>query len=304
MEITQLPVANSIDGVNDTFPIVTNSLNSTQQISRNTFLGLSSAPVGLTDTQSLTNKTLTSPTISSPTFSGTTAGTFTLGGSITFPSSVVQLTSTQTLTNKTLTSPTINSPNITNATLSSDTITGYTTSNSGTLFGSLTATTGNLSTSGTFSSGAITSSGIIKASTSNPVWQYLGRAQITSSITGLSSTTNAALTGLSVTVTIPTGVTLVRIKVYARDVTQSTSTTPDYMNVTIWSGAVGSGTALGAAQVSASSTGGNTLMCLAEHTPSAGSITYNAGYIVGNGSDSHSVEAGTTFPAFIEVECC
>ena len=145
---TALPVANSIDPVNDYVPIYTASATATQAINRNTYLNLSSQPVGLTDTQTLTNKTLTSPTISSPTLSGTTAGTFTLGGTITFPTSVVQLTSTQTLTNKTLTSPTINSPTITNATISADAITGYTTSNSGTIYG-ISVSTGNVSLSGT-----------------------------------------------------------------------------------------------------------------------------------------------------------
>lgn len=135
IKISALPLANSIDAVNDVFPIVTNNINTTQKISRNTFLGLSSAPVGLTDSQTLTNKVLTSPTIntgtlSSPTFSGTIAGTYTIGGTPTFPSSVVTLTGSQTLTNKVLTAPTI-----TNATLSADTITGFTVSNSGTIYG-------------------------------------------------------------------------------------------------------------------------------------------------------------------------
>ena len=133
--ITSLPVAATIDATADTFPIVTNSLNTTQQISRNTFLNLVSQPVGLTDTQVLTNKTLTSPTINGATLSGTLAGTYTIGGTPTFPSTVTQNTASQTLTNKTLTSPTINSPTITNATINADTLTGYTVSNTGTIYG-------------------------------------------------------------------------------------------------------------------------------------------------------------------------
>lgn len=146
--ITSLPVAATIDATADTFPIVTNSLNTTQQINRNTFLNLASQPVGLTDTQVLTNKTLTSPTINGATLSGTLAGTYTIGGTPTFPSSVTQNTVSQTLTNKTLTSPTINSPTITNATISADTLTGYTTSNSGTIYG-VGVTTGQISGSNT-----------------------------------------------------------------------------------------------------------------------------------------------------------
>lgn len=130
-----LPTANSIDAVNDYIPIYTNSALATQAINRNTFLGLGSQPVSINDTQTLTNKTITSPTISGPTLSGTIIGTYTIGGTPTFPSSVVTLTGSQTLTSKTLTSPTINSPTITNATLTTDTITGFTTSNTGSIYG-------------------------------------------------------------------------------------------------------------------------------------------------------------------------
>lgn len=153
---TALPVANTIDPVNDYIPIYTNSVTATQAINRNTYLGLGSAPVGLTDSQSLTNKTLTSPIISGPTLSGTISGTYTIGGTPTFPSSVVTLTGTQTLTNKVLTSPTINSPTITNATLSSDTITGYTTSNAGTIYG-IAVSGGAISSSSGLGTGVVTS---------------------------------------------------------------------------------------------------------------------------------------------------
>ena len=144
--INSLPTASTIDATNDLLPIYTNSLVATQSISRNTYLNLSSQPVGLTDSQTLTNKTLTSPTINGATLSGTLAGTYTIGGTPTFPSSVTQNTVVQTLTNKTLTSPTINSPTITNATISADTLTGYTTSNSGTIYG-VPVTTGAINAS-------------------------------------------------------------------------------------------------------------------------------------------------------------
>lgn len=133
--INSLPTASTIDATNDLLPIYTNSLTATQSISRNTYLNLSSQPVGLTDSQTLTNKTLTSPTINGATLSGTLAGTYTIGGTPTFPASVTQNTVVQTLTNKTLTSPTINSPTITNATISADTITGFSTSTLGTIYG-------------------------------------------------------------------------------------------------------------------------------------------------------------------------
>jgi hypothetical protein len=154
--INQLPAANTIDPVNDLLPIFQKSSTSTLSISRNTLLGLASAPVGLTDSQTLTNKVLTSPTINGATLSGTLSGTYTIGGTPTFPSSVVTLTGSQTLTNKVLTSPTINSPSITNATLTTDTITGYTSSSTGSVFGISV-------TSGTIGSAALAANSVLNA---------------------------------------------------------------------------------------------------------------------------------------------
>lgn len=61
--------------------------------------------VGRSTTDTLTNKTLTSPVLG-----GTVTGTYTLGGTPTFPAAVVTLTGTQTLTNKTLTAPALGTP--------------------------------------------------------------------------------------------------------------------------------------------------------------------------------------------------
>ena len=169
--INSLPTASTIDGVNDYLPIYTNTGAATQGINRNTLLNLASGPVGLTDSQVLTNKTLTSPTINGATLSGTLAGTYTIGGTPTFPATVVQTTASQTLTNKTLTSPTINSPTITNATISADTLTGYTTSNSGTIYG-IPVTTGTMSasylTASTITNTQIASAGLYTTKVYNP----------------------------------------------------------------------------------------------------------------------------------------
>jgi hypothetical protein len=160
-------VANSIDAANDYLLIYTASAIATQGINRNTLLGLSSAPVGINDSQTLTNKTLTSPTINGATLSGTLSGTYTIGGTPTFPSSVATLTGSQTLTNKILTSPTINAPTITNATISADTVSGFTTSNTGTIYG-ISVTTGAISSALSLSStlsvtGAVTLSSTLGA---------------------------------------------------------------------------------------------------------------------------------------------
>lgn len=145
--INNLPTASTIDGSLDLLPIYTASSTATQSITRNTLLNLSSDPVGKTDIQTLTNKTLTSPTINGATLSGTLSGTYTIGGTPTFPASVVQTTASQVLTNKTLTSPTLNNPTINNATLTTDAVTGYTVSNTGTVFG-VSVSSGQIGTAG------------------------------------------------------------------------------------------------------------------------------------------------------------
>lgn len=53
-------------------------------------------------TKNSATATLTNKTLSAPVLSGTVTGTYTLGGTPTFPATVVQTTSTQTLTNKTI----------------------------------------------------------------------------------------------------------------------------------------------------------------------------------------------------------
>ena len=76
----------------------------------------------------------------------------------TVPSGTVVGTSdSQTLTNKTLTSPTISSPVITNATITTDLITGYTTSNTGTVYG-IPVTTGVINTAGTINGASLVAS--------------------------------------------------------------------------------------------------------------------------------------------------
>jgi len=191
--INTLPTASTIDGSLDLLPIYTASSTATQSISRNTYLGLSSAPAGLTDSQTLTNKTLTSPTINSATFSGTLAGTYTIGGTPTFPSSVTQNTVVQTLTNKTLTSPTINSPTITNATISADTLTGFTVSNTGTIYG-VPVTTGTISgtylTASTITNTQIASASLYTTKVYNPykfsVYRSAALAAVASTVTKIS----------------------------------------------------------------------------------------------------------------------
>lgn len=200
--ITSLPAASTIDPVNDFIAIDTASVTTTQKITRNTYLGLASAPVGLTDSQTLTNKILTSPTlntptVSSPTLSGTLSGTYTIGGTPTFPSSVVTLTGSQTLTNKVLTAPTI-----TNATISADTVTGFTTSTNGTIYGI--SVTGGTIGSAAYAAGSIGTAAIQNASITPAKLATGATSALVATSEGTTSTayTDLATTTDSVTVTI------------------------------------------------------------------------------------------------------
>jgi len=127
--IPDLSALTSVDRAADLLEVShTSDSGNSKKSSVNNLLDLTSHPVGVDEVQTLTNKTITAPTVSSPALSGTVTGTYTLGGTPTFPSAVVTLTGSQTLTNKVLTSPTINAPTITNPTLTTDTVNEFTSS--------------------------------------------------------------------------------------------------------------------------------------------------------------------------------
>ena len=298
-QLNLYPNASTIDAVNDELVIWTNSLSAVQNINRNTLLNLSSQPVGLTDSQTLTNKTFTSPTVSSPTFSGTLAGTYTIGGTPTFPASVTQNTVSQTLTNKTLTSPTITSPTITNATISADTLTGYTVSNTGTIYG-IPVTTGTISgtylTSATVTSTQIATNGVSAANLATSAIT-LGYAQTTTNFTTASATA-VQVTGLTLTVTIPAGGRRIRITGFGRD---ANCTVQAYITFSIWDGTVSSGTQLATTQCFINALNSTQpLMVSAIVTPSAGSKTYNVGMSTTAGTGT--LDQGPLYPAYILVE--
>lgn len=134
--ITDLSAIGSIDRTTDLLEIVDLSANASFKVTVNNLVGISGGSVVSTsDSQTLTNKTITAPAISAPVLSGTITGTYTLGGTPTFPAAVVTLTGSQTLTNKILTSPTINGGTIDNATVTVDAVAGHTSSTSGTIYG-------------------------------------------------------------------------------------------------------------------------------------------------------------------------
>lgn len=114
-----------------------------------------------------------------------------------------------------------------------------------------------------------------------------------------SSTTAVQVTGLSVTVTIPSGGRAVRITGYVGFVQVSGISS---IEITIWDGAVGAGTQLAiAAATQATSTYRVCPTAQAIVTPSAGSKTYNIG-LASSGGNSATLTASATAPSFILVE--
>lgn len=144
--IADYGAANSIDGANDFLLIEPSGNTLYKRISRNVLLGITSQPLGLSDSQSPTNKTfdstntytikdgsLTLQNTASPTKQATLSlASITAGQTrvITVPDAnltMVGTATTQTLTNKTLTSPTITGGTMDNTTVTVDSISGHTT---------------------------------------------------------------------------------------------------------------------------------------------------------------------------------
>lgn len=138
---------------------------------------------------------------------------------------------------------------------------------------------------------------------SNPVWMYLGYTQITANLT-TTSTSVVYATGLTVTVTIPTGATAVKITAYTNDLS---NTAANNATLSIWSGA-SAGTLTTQLQSAVASIWTNSanvpITCVAIiKSPSSGSITYNVGYL-GQNAGTTTITAAATAPAYILVECC
>ena len=310
-------VASTIDPVNDYTLIYTASATATQGISRNTYLGLSSQPVGINDTQTIAAKTFnntnaytskdTSFTLQNA--SATTKQAQFLLSSITagqtriftlpdYNAQLATLGGTETLTNKTLTSPTITSPTITNATISADALAGFTTANSGTVYG-VSVTGGVINGANTIGNAALQTNAV-QANQLATSAITLGYVQIITNVV-LSGGAVRQVTGLSVTVTIPAGGRRIKITGYSSGV--STDASGNSGNaLTIWDGAVGSGTQLSQSfnlATGASQTTGILVQAVVQ--PSSGSKTYNIG-CAASSAGNPTVTAAATYPAFILVE--
>jgi hypothetical protein len=323
------PFSGSVDGVNDKTIWWQNSTSSLLSISRNQMLGITSAPLGLTDTQSPTNKTFNNTNTITVLDSGftlqdngdnTKQAQFSIGGNTTgttrtytLPNAsvtIASLTGTEILTNKTLTSPTINAPIITNANITADSISGFTTASSGTIYGLSIAsgafTTANIIPTAGLQAASVTlakmAQGSVDAAQLKATAITLGYTQITGNLTTNSATAVQA-TGLTASVTIPPGGRKIKITVYVGEVSDTGAN--GGVGISIWDGVVGSGTQLNATRRFAASTSANAItgaICMAVVTPSAGAKTYNVGFLEIGGAGNATLTASSTEPAFILVE--
>lgn len=192
-QFTDLTAIASVDRAADLLAIYDFDASSLKKTSTNTLLDLTSHPVGISDVQTLTNKTITTPTLTvndnaftiqdnSDTtkklqlqLSGITTSTT---RTLTVPDvndTIVTLAATQTLTNKTLTSPTINTATISNPTLTTDVVAEYTGANGVTVDG-LNIKDGKLNTNNSvvvanITDAAVTPAKLLAGTGSSWVWQ-------------------------------------------------------------------------------------------------------------------------------------
>lgn len=120
----------------------------------------------------------------------------------------------------------------------------------------------------------------------------LGYVSINTDVT-TTSTTVVALSGLSSTVTIPSGSRKVKVSVFIPQAYNATAA--QTINLSLWRGTVGTGTQVGGtAQFYYPAVAGNMAFNIGVDTPSAGSVTYNVGWFVGGGTGhTNSINALT-----------
>lgn len=126
----------------------------------------------------------------------------------------------------------------------------------------------------------------------------LGYAQITTSFSS-TSTSSVQVTGLTSTVTVPSGGRSVKITVYGSSLDNTVQYALQYFE--IWDGTVGSGTQIGGGYItSPTANRGGPCTIVTVVTPSAGSKTYNVGFKTTTGTGT--IVATSTVPACVLVE--
>lgn len=150
--------------------------------------------------------------------------------------------------------------------------------------------------------GSSTISSISQQAYSEPlplVWKYLGSAQIVADVTNTAPTSPTQVTGVTVTVTVPTNTTKVRVTAFSRYIFGNAAVNSI---ASLWDGTVGSGTELQQYEVGPAAGDTNGLNIVALYSPAAGSHTYNLAIQASSGNVT--VGAASIAPAFILVEAC
>jgi hypothetical protein len=281
-----------------------------------------------TDTQTVSNKTLgntnilqvltSNLTLQDPA-DNTKQGQFLISGNTTSTtriyslpdasSTLMDLITPQTALNKIFTSPTLNTPTLVNATVSANTITGFTTSNTGNIYGVVITggviTGSNTIGSGTISAGAVGSTALatnaVQASQLSTNAITIGYAQITANFTTTTSTSAQQVPGLTVTVTVPAGGRRVKITAYTYGL--YSSGTPKYSYLSIWDGVVGTTQLNAMSSLTNTASNGGGCIAMAIVTPAAGSKTYNIGLAPDfGGGFTSTIVAAAINAAYILVE--
>lgn len=128
----------------------------------------------------------------------------------------------------------------------------------------------------------------------------LGYAQVTSNQT-TTSTSAAAISGLSINVTVPAGGRDVEITVFGRDAYMAAVIGLVYIFSGATSGALT--TQLAATQINTATGTSVPCICMAHLVaPSAGAIYYTAAFSTTNAADAITIEAGAGYPLFIRAD--
>jgi len=195
-KITELTsIDGDIDRTTDVVAVVDTSANETKKGTINQLLSITGAPLGDTDSQTVSNKTLGNTNIvtikdgSSFTIqnasdttkqaridaSGITTGTTRTYALPDANTTLVGIGTTQTLTNKTLTSPVINTATISNPTLTVDTVSEYSAANGVTVDGlnikDAVLNTNNSVVTANITDAAVTPAKLMAGTGSSWVWQ-------------------------------------------------------------------------------------------------------------------------------------
>ena len=197
------------------------------------------------------------------------------------------------------TSPALTMPTVTGGTFSSPTTTNINNTAGLTNTGGL--TTDTLGVTGATTLSTVTNK--VLALNGNPVWQYLGSTNVTAGASNATGT-NALITGATVTVTIPSGTTAVRVTGHCPQVANSSAGHYFYLN--IYKGTIGSGGTQIQQAPTISSGAGSASPIFTQVIltgVSAGSQTYQLGFNT-DGAGTATASATATQPIFILVECC